>query len=126
MGATLDDVLAPDYLVHVAERLKAGDKLEIMPDCMTWYAEALVVDATRLSARIALLVGPIVIDAGEQVLADDAFEARWITPAVRFGVRRKADGAYVVKNLATKADAERWIADRVGLRAVASTEEPRP
>jgi len=119
-GARLDDVLTPDYFGHVAGRLRPGDRLEIMPECMSWYAEALVVDATRLSARIQLTLGPIELDAGEQVLANDHFEARWISPAARFGVARKADGALMAKHLASKADAEQWIAQRVGMKAVAS------
>lgn len=115
-GAELADVLEPEYLTHVAERLRPGDRLEIMPECMSWYAEALVVDATRLSARIQTTLGPIAIDAGERVLASDVFESRWISPAVRFGVARKSDGAFMVKNLETKAEADQWIANRVGMR----------
>ncbi len=118
-GARLEDVLAPDYFAHVAERLRPGDKLEIMPECMSWYAEALVVDATRLSARLEIILGPIPLDAGEQVLAHDVFEAKWISPARRFGVARKADGALMTRNLATKADAEQWIAQRVGMKVAA-------
>lgn len=119
-GTPLEAVLAPDYLGHVAERLRPGDKLEILPECMSYYAEALVVDATKLSARLAVTLGPIPLDAGEQVLASDEFEARWISPAVRFGVVRKADEALVAKRLATKADADQWIAQRVGMKAVAT------
>lgn len=122
-GVTLEEALAPDYLSHVAERLRPGDKLEIMPECMSWYAEALVVDATKLSARVQLILGPIAIDAGEQVLASDVFEARWISPAVRFGVVRKSDGAYMIKNLATKADADQWIAQRVGMKVTTAAVE---
>ncbi len=122
-GTSIDEVMAPDYFAHVAQHFRPGDKLEIMPDCMSWYAEALVVDATKLSCRTTLLVGPVALDAGERVLASDAYEARWISPALRYGVRRKDDGAYVQKNLATKADAEQWIAGRVGLKAVATAAE---
>lgn len=124
-GATFEAATAPSYLGHVAGRLKAGDKLEFLPECMSWYAEALVIDATRLSARIQVLLGPVPLDAGEQVLANDDFEAKWISPAVRFGVKRKADGAFMVRNLATRADAERWIAERVGMKTVASEAEDR-
>lgn len=124
-GTPLEAVLDPEYLGHVAGRLRPGDKLEIMPECMSYYAEALVVDATRLSARIQITLGPVALDAGEQVLASDVFEARWISPAVRFGVMRRSDGALMVKHLATKADAEQWIAQRVGMKAVASRQAPK-
>lgn len=128
-GTPIEAVLEPEYLGHVAERLRPGDKLEILPECMSYYAEALVVDATKLSARIQLTLGPIPLDAGEQVLASDIFESRWISPAVRFGVVRKSDGALMAKHLPSKADADRWIAHRVGMKAVATghdqTEPPR-
>lgn len=117
-GLPFEAVLDPDYFGHVADRLRPGDKLEIMPECMSWYAEALVVDATRLSARIQPTLGPIKLDAGEQVLASDVFEARWISPTARFGVARKSDGALMAKHLASKADAEQWIAQRVGMKVV--------
>ena len=117
-GAALEDVMAPDYFAHVASKLRAGDRLEIMPECMSWYAEALVVDATRLSARIAILTGPLELDVGERVLADDGYEARWISPALRFGVFRRSDEHLMIKNLETKADAEKWIAGRVGMKTV--------
>ncbi len=122
-GASLEDVANLEYLGHVAERLRPGDLLEIMPECMSWYAEALVVDATRLSARIQVILGPIAIDAGEQVLASDVFEARWISPTARFGVIRKADGALMAKQFPAKADAEQWIAQRVGMKVVATSPE---
>lgn len=119
-GASLADVADPEYLGHVAERLRPGDKLEIMPECMSWYAEALVVDAARRSARIQVILGPVAIDAGEQVLASDVFEARWISPTARFGVVRRADGALMAKQFPAKADAEQWIAQRVGMKVVAT------
>lgn len=125
-GVTLDDVLEPEFLAHVADRLRPGDKLEIMPECMSWYAEALVVDATRLSARIQVILGPVAIDAAEQVLASDVFEARWISPSVRFGVVRKSDGAYMVRHLPTKADADQWIAQRVGMKVRAASADAGP
>lgn len=125
-GTPIEAVLDPAFLAHVAGRLGPGDRLEILPECMTYYAEALVVDATPLSARVQLVLGPVELAAGEQVLASDIFDARWISPAVRFGVIRKSDDAVMAKQFETKADAERWIAQRVGMKvvSVAATEPP--
>lgn len=125
-GTPIEAVLDPAYLGHVAGRLGPGARLEILPECMTYYAEALVVDATPLSARVQLTLGPVPLAAGEQVLASDVFDARWISPAVRFGVTRKSDGAVMAKNFETKADAERWIAQRVGMKVVSVTPDPSP
>ena len=124
-GASLNDVCAPDYLGHVAAQLRPGDLLEIMPECMSWYAEAIVVDATKLSARIQPTLGPVSIDAGEQVLASDIFAARWISPTARFGVVRKADDQLMAKQFPTKADAEQWIAQRVGMKVVSAGDKPK-
>jgi len=125
-GTPIDAVLDPEFLAHVAGRLGPGDRLEILPECMTYYAEALVVDATPLSARVQLVLGPVALAAGEQVLASDIFDARWISPTVRFGVIRKSDGAVMAKQFETKADAERWIAQRVGMKVVSVTEPDTP
>lgn len=113
-GTAFETVLKPEYWSHVASKLRPGDKIEIMPEDMAWYAELLVVDCTALSARVAILLPPLDLDvSSEPTIAVDSHEVKWKGPQMKFVVIRKSDGAIVSRGH-SKAEAEQWIEARVG------------
>jgi hypothetical protein len=109
-GATIDDVLKPEYWAHVAHKLKPGHRIEILAEDGSWFAEILVRDVGRVWAKVALLRhkefdGPISNEAGSWA---DHLRIRHLVGPQKWRVERKSDGAVLRHGLETRDAAETW------------------
>lgn len=105
-GVSLDDCLEQSYWRHVATQVKSGDRIELLAEDMSWYAEVIVIASGRLWAKVQTITY-VELDANALAAQDDAtYQVQWGGPAVRW---RVLDGNEVVKdNFQTKEDAQRW------------------
>jgi len=53
--ATIKDLLEPSYWAHVAKRMKAGDRIEAIPDDRHYYAEFFVLAASTNWVKLVLM-----------------------------------------------------------------------
>jgi hypothetical protein len=106
---TAVDLLKPEYWVHVQRYMRRGDRLEILAEDLSWYAEAVVLDTGAYGARIAFTVDPVHLANESKVEVSDEFEVKWAGMHAKWRVLRASDRTVLVENLATKDDALRWI-----------------
>lgn len=112
-GVKPEDMTDPSYWANVAAKLKPWDKIEVRAEDGTWYQEFIVLDASRVWARVRSLVGPVMLGTADisQTLANQVetqFEVLHRGPR-GWSVIRKADRAVMAENLSIKGDADKWL-----------------
>jgi len=108
-GVTREDILHPAYFAHCARRITPFDRMEILDDLSSFYAEALVLSVNRNGVRLQILHWHE-LDATEPVDTDEC-EVKWTGPHGKFAVVRTADKATLVNQISTKIEAQRWLAE---------------
>lgn len=118
-GASLDDVVKPEYWAHVAARMKPWDRIDVMPEDGSYFAELLVRDAARLYAKVTVLrhvkLDAVASDAADETTA--LFDVAYVGPVKKWRVMRKADKAPLREGFQSRGDAEEWL--RQHIRTVA-------
>ena len=104
------DMLQRDYWKHFAGNLKAGNKIEMLWEDRTLYAEAIVLEADAHGATIRFVQGPVRLDAVEVGEANSDYEVKWAGPHHKFKVIRTSDGEVMESGFGTKDEAMRFIA----------------
>lgn len=54
-STSIEEILHQKYWQHVAHMLKAGDRIEVMDDKMSYFLELVVIGAERLWAHVGVL-----------------------------------------------------------------------
>jgi hypothetical protein len=67
---TVEDLLQPDYWAHVAKQLRAGDRIEAIPDDRHYFAEFFVLAASTNWAKLVLLREVVLIKDHEKTVTD--------------------------------------------------------
>lgn len=122
-GTTIEQMLDPAYWANVGYKFKPGDRIEVISEDSTWFAELLVIAAARLWAKVSTLrfVELTTAVAGDATKtstppADSAFDdyiIKWGTGSTKFRVVRKQDKEVIREGFATKRDAEAWLLDHL-------------
>lgn len=89
-GITLKDVLVPSYWLAVANQMKPGCEIRVIPEDNSWYAKLLILSKDNISANVAVIFYSD-FSLKSKVSADE-FEIRSTQNNTRFSVFRKADG----------------------------------
>lgn len=123
-GVTRAQILNPAFLAHVARDLKPYSKLEIINDDGTMYAEAIVLQAERSWAKIAILSWHDLTTRdvsqteaeGIEIQADD-HRVEWKGPHKKWCVIRTSDSKYLREKEASRQDAELWLREYLKVTA---------
>lgn len=103
----IEDLLKPDYWAHVAKRLKAGDRIEAVPEDRHYFAEFFVLGASANWAKLVLLREVTIIKDNESTV-EEGFK-------VAFAGKHKwrvTQGTEILsKDHDDKASAEQWLKD---------------
>jgi len=77
-NTTLDDVLSPEFWVHNTSRLKAMQKIEVLAQDGSWYAELIVRSVSRVTAKVAVITYKVLEDVSAPVegIGDHKIEHR--------------------------------------------------
>ena len=108
VGTKREEMLDPVFWSHVARRMKPLTEIRAMPRDGAWYGIYLVIYADHLQAKIKELGFWDLDTLSEPEAESDDYEVKWISPPVRFGVRRKSDGEIVKDKFQTKEQAYAW------------------
>lgn len=115
----VSELLREDYWRTVAERFRAGDKLEVIADDLSFYAEYLVTAADRRWLRVKQ-IRMVGIEANEVRHESESEEFDVLHRGPRgWSVKRKSDGTIMVENQAARSDAEKWLDNHYKARRVA-------
>jgi hypothetical protein len=110
VGVTLEQMKQPEYWAHVARSLQPNDKLEVLAEDGTWYAELLVRDATMTGARVVVLMYKDLDDGGAPALERADLDVTH-HPSLKWTVIRKKDKKRLAENLPDRQAAQQWIAN---------------
>ena len=108
VGTKREEMLDPVFWAHVARRMKPMTEIRAMPKDGAWYGIYLVIYADYLQAKIKELGFWDLDTLSEPEKETDDYEVTWISPPVRFGVRRKSDKEIVKAHFQTKEQAYAW------------------
>ena len=111
-GITLEDMQRPEYWAHVAKTLRAGDRIEVLPEDKSWFAELFVRSQNDNTVHVAVLKH-VVFDkpAAKSVGKPDNAEPYKVEHKGSMGwsVIRKSDKAVVFQGGQSRKDAEAWV-----------------
>lgn len=116
-GTKPEDLAKLDYWAHVSSSLKPWDKIEVRAEDGAFYAELLVMQASRNWAKVRLIN---LVELNEEGPAAEKVEGhivKWSGPHSKFRVIRESDGAVLHEGAPDKAAAHKWLTDH--LRVVA-------
>lgn len=124
IGVTLKDVLNPAYWVAVANQLKPGCEIRVIPEDNTWYAKLLVLGVQRLNdVETQPTVGAYVtvvhyadLKPKAKVIVDE-YEIRSTNGGTKYGVFRKSDNQIMKGNIHTEKQAQDFLDDLVRSQA---------
>ena len=110
---TYEDILTPRFWAHVAVRFTNGDLIDVRTDNETHYGLFYVIDCSRIHTTLKELMWISLEDKkGASVDYADDYEYKWKGPHLKHCVIRKQDGEMMQKEIASKADALQWIANK--------------
>lgn len=114
-GTTMDDLLRPSFWTNLCgpgNRLRRMDRISILIDDESFYAELLVLAVGVGFAKMAKLLQVDIDTAGT---AQDAEElpvfAKWGGPHLKWTVVRKSDRERIKDQLESREIAEQWARD---------------
>lgn len=106
-GTTLEQILKPDYWMHVARDLKMFDHIEAIVEDGSAYYELLVVSVGRTEARVAVLNKVDLSSVPQGLLSESEYSIGWGGPHAKHRIKR---GNEVIKDGFESRDlAEQWL-----------------
>lgn len=112
-GMMPEDLLSPDSWGLVASLLKPFDLVRVIADDASWWAEYLVLDANALWAKVRLLRRVDTKEAVESIdgqLPESGDYKIVLRGIKKWSVVRKGDNAIIKEGLATREDADTYLA----------------
>ncbi len=109
INVTVKDLLNPDYWAHVARHLRAGDRIEAIPDDRHYFAEFFVLAASTNWAKLVLLREKTIIKDNDRTVTDGFSVA--FAGAHKWRVTRGSE--ILSKDHDDKASASKWLADNM-------------
>lgn len=112
---TVEDLKNPGYWAHIAKDLRQGDRIEVLADDGSYFAELLVQDVGAGYAKVFLLrsIDLVSVEPGSENPATSEFEVKWSGRHTKFRVIRKSDGKVLQENLVDKSAGNTWIANHM-------------
>lgn len=108
IGTTADDLLKPDFWVHVSARMKARERVEVHAQDGTWCADLIVRSASRVGAVMALLAFHDFAAAKSNDAELDDYEIKHRGPR-KWSAIRKTDKMIVVEDKDTREAVVDWL-----------------
>lgn len=111
-----DNLLAPEWWLHVATKLRVDDLVELMAFDRSWFGIVTVLEVGKAGhggARVAYVVGPVNLDNSAEVAKQADHEVRWGGPNAQWQVVRAKDKLVLKAGLTSKEDGGTWIAENL-------------
>ena len=105
-GNQYDDVLRPEYWVHLTKVLRPGDRIEIKGAEDKYFAELFVANVNELGVRVVELVKVSITEnaPAEEEVDDPEYSIKLRGPK-KWSIVRKADGKVIKEDMATRSEA---------------------
>jgi hypothetical protein len=113
-GTKISELMEPAYWSHIAGKLHQYDIIEVIPQGGEFFAEFVVVNCSKVHAKVALLskvtLGKAEAPKKEEDGGDELFDIQFKGPQRKWSILRKADKAIVKEEFASKDEAAAWLA----------------
>lgn len=111
-GTTIEDVMDPQYLAHVAGKLQAFDRVEVRLETGEWTADFIVANCGRNWATLKMIAKHDLRVSEEDAVeaVPSPYEVRYRGPQLLHCVIRKSDGQTMQQGMRTKLEAMAWLA----------------
>ena len=111
-GVPYEALLEDAYWAHVADKLRPMDRIEVLPEDGSYFAELIVRSAGRLYADVAEL-RKVMLDTAATASPDNRYEVRWKGPHHKHAVVRIADGSVMQAGFDNKDGAMHWLSQNM-------------
>lgn len=111
-GATFQDILEPEYWMHVADRVRPSDVIRAIAADQTFYAELLVLRKSRTEVFVAVLnhVDLTKFSMGEDLSREvEKYDISWGGPANKFRVTYRRTGDVIRDGFDNEAAARTFL-----------------
>ena len=109
IAVTVKDLLDPNYWAHVARRMRAGDRVEAVPDDRHYFAEFFVLAASSNWVKLVLMREVTLIKDNEKTVTEGFTVA--FAGAHKWRVTRGDE--VLSKGHDDKEAASKWLADNL-------------
>lgn len=103
-GQSIDDFKDPESWAHVAFNFKRFDKVELIAEDGSFYAEGIVLKITKTSAAVKFYLCEDLNPSKEKPEEGAKFEAEW-GGAAKWRIVRKSDGEIIETGIGSKEEA---------------------
>lgn len=112
---TKEDMLHPAFWTHVARQMRVNDRIEVLSQDASWYAELIV----RAVGPLEVVTGLLAFTEFNAIEAtsEDEYDIAWKGPAAKWRITRRADKAMVRDGFESKEMALAWLALPLQARA---------
>lgn len=119
-GHSKTDLLDPKYWAHIAIKLKRGDRIEVMAEDGSYFAELMVIACERTWAQVHILhwhdLNATTVQMTPEIQQDYLIDFKG---PERWCVIRRADNAILQSKLNTEGEAKTWLEGFVRNRSAA-------
>jgi len=109
INAKPKDLLDPNYWAHVAGRMRAGDRVEAVPDDRHYYAEYFVLAASKNWAKLVLMREVTLIKDNDKTVS----EGFTVEFAGNHKWRVREGSSVISKGHDDKDAASKWLAEHM-------------
>lgn len=115
-GTIVEQVCEPEFWANVTKKMTRGDKIEVMPNDMTWRAMLIVRAVGRLEAVVQVLQYDVLGAAGD-VDNDSPYIVKFVNTDRKWGVFMRAGGALVRDEFQVREHADRYVVNHTKVMA---------
>lgn len=108
-GTPFDSLLEPSYWSHIADKLRPTDRIEVIAEDGSYFAELLVRSQGRMTAKVSVL-RKVDLDPPEAASQTLGFDVQWKGPHHKHAVVRLSDKSIMQGSFDTKEMALAWLA----------------
>lgn len=103
-GTEFKELFNPAAWAHIAYRLRPMSRITVTSESSKFIGELVVMSCGALWAKVEEIFYKE-FEVAAAVDVNDEYEPKWISNRYKFGIRRKSDGEWMVKDLPDQASA---------------------
>jgi hypothetical protein len=111
-GMTMDDVVKGEFWAHIGDKLRPMDRIEVLPDNGSFFAELIVRSCGRQYANVQVL-RHVEFDKAEDRSPSEQFEVQWKGPHHKHAVVRLSDKTVLQNGFDNKSAALAWLSSNL-------------
>jgi hypothetical protein len=114
---TKEDMLRPAFWTHVARLMRVNDRIEVLSQDASWYAELIV----RAVGPLEVATGLLAFTQFDAIAApsEDEYTVAWKGPTAKWRITRVADKLTLREGFSSEAAAKAWLATPLSDREAA-------